>query len=176
MHCPNCGKELNGSEKFCGGCGNDLTHLVYTSAPVAGSAPVIPAPIVEPASAPVAPVVPVTPVTPVAEVTPEPVVAAPVEPAPAPIPEPIPEPAPVVEPVVEAAPVEPALHLRHPVRDGDSRDFPPLPVPLRFKKFHQKYLVSGAYYARLESICQQEKHVKIRTLPEVTVANCTLPQ
>ncbi len=108
MHCPNCGKELNGSEKFCGGCGNDLTHLVYTSAPAAGSAPVIPAPIVEPASAPVAPVVPVTPVTPVAEVTPEPVVAAPVEPAPAPIPEPIPEPAPVVEPVVEAAPVEPA--------------------------------------------------------------------
>ena len=96
MHCPNCGKELNGSEKFCGGCGNDLTHLVYTSAPAAGSAPVIPAPIVEPASAPVAPVVPVTPVTPVAEVTPEPVVAAPVEPAPAPIPEPIPEPAPVV--------------------------------------------------------------------------------
>ena len=109
MHCPNCGKELNGSEKFCGGCGNDLTHLVYTSAPVAGSAPVIPAPIVEPASAPVAPVVPVTPVTPVAEVTPEPVVAAPVEPAPAPIPEPIPEPAPVVEPVVEAAPVEAAV-------------------------------------------------------------------
>ena len=39
MHCPNCGKELNGSEKFCGGCGNDLTHLVYTSAPAAGSAP-----------------------------------------------------------------------------------------------------------------------------------------
>ena len=111
MHCPNCGKELNGSEKFCGGCGNDLTHLVFTSAPVAGSSPVIPAPIVEPASpvAPVAPVVPVTPVTPVApvaEVQPEPVVAAPVEPAP--IPEPIPEPAPVVEPVVEAAPVEPA--------------------------------------------------------------------
>jgi len=57
----------------------------------------------------VAPVVPVTPVTPVAEVTPEPVVAAPVEPAPAPIPEPIPEPAPVVEPVVEAAPVEAAV-------------------------------------------------------------------
>jgi len=109
MHCPNCGKELNGSEKFCGGCGNDLTHLVYTSAPAAGSAPGIPAPIVEPASAPVAPVVPVTPVTPVAEVTPEPVVAAPVEPAPAPIPEPIPEPAPVVEPVVEAAPVEAAV-------------------------------------------------------------------
>ncbi|MBE7071418.1 MAG: hypothetical protein E7383_01490 [Ruminococcaceae bacterium] len=109
MHCPNCGKELNGSEKFCGGCGNDLTHLVYTSAPAAGSAPGIPAPIVEPASAPVAPVVPVTPVTPVAEVTSEPVVAAPVEPAPAPIPEPIPEPAPVVEPVVEAAPVEAAV-------------------------------------------------------------------
>ena len=86
-------------------------------------------------------------------------------------------PAPVYDPSFclrdSAAPGEPALHLRHPVRDGDSRDFPPLPVPLRFKKFHRKYLVSGAYYARLESICQQEKHVKFRTLPEVTVASCT---
>lgn len=103
MHCPNCGKELNGSEKFCGGCGNDLTHLVYTSAPAAGSAPVIPAPIVEPASAPVAPVVPVTPVTPVAEVTPEPVVAAPVEPALAPVAAPAP-----VEAAVPAAAPAPA--------------------------------------------------------------------
>lgn len=124
MHCPNCGKELNGSEKFCGGCGNDLTHLVYTSAPAAGSAPVIPAPIVEPASAPVAPVVPVTPVTPVAEVTPEPVVAAPVEPAPAPVAAPAPveaavpaaAPAPAPAPApVGAAPVQSAFGDAAPV-------------------------------------------------------------
>ena len=74
-------------------------------------------------------------------------------------------PAPVYDPSFclrdSAAPGEPALHLRHPVRDGDSRDFPPLPVPLRFKKFHRKYLVSGAYYARLENICQQEKAASI---------------
>ena len=55
-----------------------------------------------------------------------------------------------------AAPSEPALHLRHPVRGGDSRDFPPLHVPWRFKKFHRKYSVSEDYYARLKNICQHK--------------------
>ncbi len=55
-----------------------------------------------------------------------------------------------------AAPSEPALHLRHPVRGGDSRDFPPLHVPWRFKKLHRKYSVSEDYYARLNNICQHK--------------------
>ena len=68
MHCPNCGKELNENQKFCGGCGSDVSHLWQQAAP----APVEPAPAVVPA--------PVEP-------TPVP---APVEAAPAPAPAPAP--------------------------------------------------------------------------------------
>ena len=27
MHCPNCGKELKDLQKFCGGCGSDVSSL-----------------------------------------------------------------------------------------------------------------------------------------------------
>ena len=72
MHCPNCGKELKENQKFCGGCGSDVSGLWQTQA-----APVTPAP--EPVPEPVV-------AAPMPEPVPEPVVAAP-------IPEPVPEPA-----------------------------------------------------------------------------------
>ncbi|MBQ3449282.1 MAG: zinc-ribbon domain-containing protein, partial [Synergistaceae bacterium] len=39
MHCPNCGKELSGSERFCGGCGNDVSGLWQQAAPAQAPAP-----------------------------------------------------------------------------------------------------------------------------------------
>ena len=35
MHCPNCGKELNLNQKFCGGCGTDVSSLWQQAVPVA---------------------------------------------------------------------------------------------------------------------------------------------
>ena len=73
MHCPNCGKELVNNQKFCGGCGTDVSALWQQAAP----APAAPAPV-EAAPAPAAP----------APAAPAPVEAAPVAPAPAPAPAP----------------------------------------------------------------------------------------
>ena len=126
MHCPNCGKELKDNQKFCGGCGSNVSHLWQQAAPApVVAAPVAPAPAVEPV-APVAPVAPVEP-APVAQpvaATPlaEPV---PVEPAPSVLPEPVPEPVHSVlpEPVPEPAPPAPVLI---PVETNQ----PPMPEPV----------------------------------------------
>ena len=53
MHCPNCGKELKDHQKFCGGCGSDVSSLWQQAAPVA-AAPAAPA-TVEAAPAPAVP-------------------------------------------------------------------------------------------------------------------------
>ena len=115
MHCPNCGRELNDNQKFCGGCGTDVSHLWQQAAPApvaAEPAPVEPAPA---APAPVAEPEPAAPETPAAAPVPMPMAmafaqatasaapaAVPAEAAPAPVPAPV-EPAPVPAPV-EAAP------------------------------------------------------------------------
>ena len=51
MNCPNCGKELKDNQKFCGGCGADVSYLWQQAAPApVEAAPVAqPAPVVEPA-------------------------------------------------------------------------------------------------------------------------------
>ena len=73
MHCPNCGKELGGTEKFCGGCGTDVSNLLNQSAPAA------PAPV----AAPAAPAPAAAPAAP-APAAPAPAAPAPAAPAPAP--------------------------------------------------------------------------------------------
>lgn len=119
MHCPNCGKELNDNQKFCGGCGNDVSAIwqkaVQEAAPVAPVAPVAPAPAPAPVSAaPVAPAPAPAPVS-AAPVAPAPApapVSAPVAPAPAPATTdsafgPIGTPMPTPAPVTQAAPEQP---------------------------------------------------------------------
>ena len=104
MHCPNCGKLLNDNQKFCGGCGSDVSELWQQPTPVA-AAPVVDA-TAQPAPEPVQAAAPVTP-------EPEPV-AAPVMPMPEPIPveqpQVMPEPVPVenVQVMPEPVPVEAA--------------------------------------------------------------------
>ena len=127
MHCPNCGKELKENQKFCGGCGTDVSGIwQQMAAPVAEAAPAAPAPVEPAHEAPAepAPVVASEP-APVATTpsglplpiaaalaaapssatmpAPEPVASAP---APMPAPEPVtaPAPEPVSAPVVSAAP------------------------------------------------------------------------
>ncbi len=96
MHCPNCGKELKESQKFCGGCGTDVSHLWAQSVPAPGPAVVpvqesVPAPAPVPAPGPSVPA-PGPTVVPVQESVPAPApgpVAAPVQsavPAPGPAP------------------------------------------------------------------------------------------
>ena len=51
MHCPNCGKLLNDNQKFCGGCGSDVSELWQQPTPVA-AAPVVDA-TAQPAPEPV---------------------------------------------------------------------------------------------------------------------------
>ena len=51
MHCPNCGKELNGNPKFCGGCGTPVSQMIQQQAPVQA-----------PVSEPVPSAIPATPV------------------------------------------------------------------------------------------------------------------
>ena len=90
MHCPNCGKELNNNQKFCGGCGSDVSALWQQAAqaPAAPAPEAAPAPV-EPAPAPVA------------------AAPAPVAPAPAPVasaPAPAPAPAPAAPAPAPAAP------------------------------------------------------------------------
>ena len=101
MHCPNCGKELVNNQKFCGGCGTDVSALWQQAAqaPVeAAPAPVAPAPV-EAAPAPAAPAP--APV----EAAPAPVAPAPAPAAPAPAPAPVEAaPAPVAPAPAPAAP------------------------------------------------------------------------
>ncbi len=78
MHCPNCGKELVNNQKFCGGCGTDVSALWQQAAP----APVAPAPV---------------------EAAPAPVASAPVEAAPAPA---APAPAPAAPAPAAPAPAQ----------------------------------------------------------------------
>ena len=92
MHCPNCGKELNENQKFCGGCGSDVSHLWQQAAP----APVEPAPAVVPAPVEPAPV------------------PAPVEAAPAPAPAPESAFGPIGTPMPTPAPVAPAAGTEAP--------------------------------------------------------------
>ena len=115
MNCPICGKELNDNQKFCGGCGSDVTHLWQQAAPAPAPVEAAPAPVVEPEPAPVVEAAPVpveaapAPVVEAAPVpAPAPVEAAPAvaEPAPAPAPAPGPEAAPVQTAFGEVAPVE----------------------------------------------------------------------
>ena len=99
MHCPNCGKELGGSEKFCGGCGYNLAELwqefAAEAAPATPAAPIQAAPLPEP-----------EPVTVHSAPLPEPV-PEPIKPStlPEPVPEPV-KPSPLPEPVPE--PVQPS--------------------------------------------------------------------
>ncbi|MBR3247510.1 MAG: hypothetical protein IKG03_03840 [Clostridiales bacterium] len=53
MYCPNCSKELTDSQKFCGGCGTDVSQLFRQAAPAPAPAPV-PAPAPAPAPGPAA--------------------------------------------------------------------------------------------------------------------------
>lgn len=129
MHCPNCGKLLNDNQKFCGGCGTDVSELWQQPTPVA-AAPVMPmpepipveTPHVMPEPVPVENVQPMPAPVPV-EAAPAPVAAAPAapapavqsyEPAPAPAPAPGPEAAPAptfgepVNQVPVAQPVQPS--------------------------------------------------------------------
>ena len=104
MHCPNCGKELKDNQKFCGGCGSNVSDLWQQAAPApveAAPAQPVPAAPAEPASAPVAEPVAAAPAV-------EPV---PVEQAPSVLPEPVPEPVHSVlpEPVPEPAAPAPVL-------------------------------------------------------------------
>lgn len=113
MHCPNCGKELKDNQKFCGGCGSNVSHLWQQAAPAPAAAPVEPAPAAKPADV-AQPVV----ATPLAE-------PVPVEQAPSVLPEPVPEPVHSVlpEPVPEPAPPAPVLI---PVETNQ----PPMPEPV----------------------------------------------
>ena len=125
MHCPNCGKELAGSEKFCGGCGNNVSYLWQpeVSAPVeTAPAPVVaePAPVeAAPAPAPIeavpAPVsfeqAPVAAPVPV-EAAPAPV---PVEAAPAPVSY---EQSPIAAPVGVAPAPAPAPYAQAPSQES----------------------------------------------------------
>ena len=89
MNCTNCGKELKDAQKFCGGCGNDVSYLWQQAAPA-------PAPTPAPAPAP-AP-------APVYAQTPAPAPASVYAQTPAPAPAPAPAPGP--EPLTPAWPIE----------------------------------------------------------------------
>ena len=52
MNCPNCGKELKEAQKFCGGCGTDVSHLWSQSVPAPAPGPVAPVQAYAPAPAP----------------------------------------------------------------------------------------------------------------------------
>ena len=87
MNCPNCGKELKNQQKFCGGCGNDVSGLWQQAAPAPAPGPVsapVQVPVYVPAPAP----------------APAPV------PAPAAAPAPAPAPGPAQEQLTSAWPIE----------------------------------------------------------------------
>ena len=112
MHCPNCGKELKDNQKFCGGCGTDVSRLWQKQA--APQAPAAPVPV---AQEPIR-------VAPLPEPVPEPVKPSPI---PAPVPEPV-KPSIIPAPVpVAAAPV--TIPSPAPVKADNVTE--PIPVPDR---------------------------------------------
>lgn len=121
MFCPNCGTKNDDDALFCANCGTKLEIPAPVAEPA--PAPVEAAPVAEPAPAPVVEEAPVT------EPAAAPVEAAPVaEPAPAPVVEeaPVAEPAPA--PVVEEAPAtEPAAA---PVEAAPAVEPAPAPTPV----------------------------------------------
>ena len=122
MHCPNCGKELKDNQRFCGGCGNDVSRLWQKQA--APQAPAAPVPV---AQEPIR-------VAPLPEPVPEPVKPSPI---PAPVPEPVKEspiPAPVPVPatpgMMTAPVVVPPMTTMAPAAEPASVKPEPAPVKM----------------------------------------------